>query len=182
MENKAIKEMFDKKINKNQIYDKIIQNNHKKKLVILKYAFCSLIILCIINLCFSNNNIYYNKSNISLDNYQIGLTYKNVGVQNNELEKIIKNINISSEYTKVQNEENTIYYNVNDKDKLIVITQIEESNYNSKASKIKNTEVLLYEDGNKLKSIFKVNETTISIETQKLTKQEFIKIIKSIIK
>ena len=72
----------------------------------------------------------------------------------------------------------TIY----DKDKLIVITQIEESNYNSKASKIKNTEVLLYEDGNKLKSIFKVNETTISIETQKLTKQEFIKIIKSIIK
>ena len=87
MENKAIKEMFDKKINKNQIYDKVIQNNHKKKLVILKYAFCPLIILCIISLCFSNDNIYYNKSNISLDNYQIGLTYKNVGVQNNELEK-----------------------------------------------------------------------------------------------
>ena len=58
MENKAIKEMFDKKINKNQIYDKVIQNNHKKKLVILKYAFCPLIILCIISLCFSNDNIY----------------------------------------------------------------------------------------------------------------------------
>lgn len=184
MKNKVIKEMFDTKINKNQIYDKVIHNSYKKVSVMLKYALCPfIIILCVISLYFSKDNIYYNSTNISLDNYKIGLTYKNMENQNKEINEITKNIEISSEYIKVENEKNTIYYSKKDNDKLIIITLLEDDyNNNYKTSKINNKEVLLYENENKLKSIFSINNTKISIETQKITKQEFIKIIKSIIK
>lgn len=184
MKNKVIKEMFDKKINKNRIYYKVIQSNYKKSNIILKYAFCPLvIILFALYLYFSKDTIYYNNTNISLDNYKIGLTYKNMEIQSKEINEITKNIDISSEYIKVENEKNTIYYSKKDNDKLIIITLFEDDyNNNYKISKINNKEVLLYEDGNKLKSIVNIDNTKISIETQKITKQEFIKIIKSIIK
>lgn len=226
MSNKTIKSMFNEKIDKNKIYNNVL--NYKKR-NILKYTSLSLASLTIIILVLflnlhpktpSNVHILQEEPiinintvtdicpNCSLSTEPSLYTQELSSIVDydskiNEEETPLKDINLSDDLTlisklSVDNIYNhttshpiheLVYKNIDKTRKVKILYSKDKyiiENYNfynaSDTSKINNTELLIYNYKNTYRAIFTIDNTHYRIESENITEEELLTLLKSIIK
>lgn len=179
-----IKRVFDKKINKDEIYKNVLDKSFKVKKINFLYVLAPICLVCLIY--FSSNKIIINDINL-LNARSINESYQ---VNEKKLNYyILENINIKNEFTLeanyTSNEKNiVIYSNNNEYIKLIfskknIIKELMTEN--DKISKINNKNINIYEYNNTFIALFVKENIYYNIETN-TNKNDFLSLIKSIVK
>ncbi len=226
MKNKTIKSMFNEKIDKEEIYNNVLNHKKRKKLKSTSIVVATLIIIC--SIVFLN---YHSKksstiqslqdesmininivtdicSNCSLSAEPSLYTQELASIVDydskiNEDEELLKDINISDDlkltsklavdnlYDDIKSFPiyELVYKNIGKKRKVKILYSKDKyiiENYKlvdvSNTSKINNTELLIYNYKNTYRAIFTIDNIYYRIESENITEEEFMTLLKSIIK
>lgn len=229
MSNKTIKNIFNEKIDKKEIYNNVLNKSNKNNhLLIVSIVTATIIIFCLI--ISINSDIYtkyshvktvHDESSININQvenidieystssneglYTFDIEYKNENNVNTSYSKkesyTIQDIEIPSDlilvtdkkidnYNNIKN--NTIYEieyknKTNSRKLKIIYSEFSEiiddyQSSNPSKSKINNTEITLLKYENTYRALFEYKNKYYRIESFDITEEEFITLIKSIIK
>lgn len=210
MNKKIIKKVFDKNINKNNIYDGVMNRVSKKRFNYLKLSIipiCVIILICFTNIK-ENKNILNEGSNIininklnNVDEIYYDIAWNGVSVTKEEITLKFSWINELnnfaldySNYIDLKDDNNETYLMILSYDNInleIFISEISEKKprcivlpieEDSKDSIIDGVTIKIYKRNNTYIALFNVNEFNYDVEISNISEEEFIKLIKLIIK